>query len=54
MEDILEMEEEIINVYVLYEINDNAENIIWYYNDMPDYIKWAGRGQSVPFETDES
>ena len=54
MEDILEMEEEIINVYVLYEINDNAENIIWYYNDMPDYIKWAGRGQSVPFEKDES
>lgn len=54
MEDILEMEEDYINIYVLYEINNDAENIIWYYNDMPDYIGWAGRGSTVPFEKDES
>lgn len=48
------MEEENINIYVLYEINNTAENIIWYYNDMPDYISWAGRGSTVPFEKDES
>ena len=54
MEDILEMEEEYVNIYVLYEINDNAENVIWYYDDMPDYMGWIGRGSTVPFEKDES
>ena len=54
MEDILEMEEENINIYALYEINNDAENIIWYYDDMPTYIKWVERGSTVPFEKDES
>ena len=54
MEDILEMEEEYVNIYVLYEINDNAENVIWYYDDMPDYMGWIGRGSTVPFEKNES
>jgi len=54
MEDILEMEEEFCNIYALYEINNNAENIIWYYDDMPTYINWVGRGHTVPFEKDVS
>jgi hypothetical protein len=54
MEDILEMEEEYENIYVLYEINNIAENIIWYYDDMPSHIGWIGRGSTVPFEKDES
>ena len=54
MEDILEMEEETINIYALYEINNDAENIIWYYDDMPSYIEWVGRGSTIPFEKDES
>ena len=54
MEDILEMEEENFYIYALYEINNNAENIIWYYDDMPTYIEWVGRGSTVPFEKDES
>jgi len=53
MEDILEMEEEYVNIYVFYEINNNVDNIIWYYHDMPDYIGWLGRRSSVPFEKDE-
>jgi hypothetical protein len=51
MEDILE---ENIYIYALYEINNDAENIIWYYDDMPTYIEWVGRGSTVPFEKDES
>jgi hypothetical protein len=54
MEYILEMEEEYENIYVLYEINNEADNIIWYYNDMPSHIGWIGRGSTVPFEKDES
>lgn len=53
MEDILEMEEEYINIYVFYEINNNADNLVWHYNDMPDYIGWLGRRSTVPFEKDE-
>ena len=53
MEDILEMEEEYANIYIFYEINNNADNLIWYYNDIPDYIGWLGRSSSVPFEKDE-
>ena len=53
MEDILELEEEYVDIYVFYEINNNADNLIWYYHDMPDYIGWLGRRSSVPFEKDE-
>ena len=54
MYDFLEMEEENINIYALYEINNNAENISWEYTDMPTYIEWIGKGSTVPFEKDES
>ena len=54
MENILEMEKEYENIYIFYEINNNAENIIWYYDDMPAYLDRLGRGLSVPpFEKDE-
>ena len=54
MEDILEMEKDYENIYIFYEINNNAENIIWYYDDMPAYLDRLGRGSSVPtFEKDE-
>jgi hypothetical protein len=54
MEDILEMEGENMDIYALYEINNDAENIIWYYDGMPSYIEWVGRGSTVPFEKEES
>ena len=41
MKDILEMEEEYTNIYVFYEINNNADNLTWYYEDMPDYMGWS-------------
>jgi hypothetical protein len=54
MEKILEMEEDFCNIYALYEINNDSENITWEYTDMPSYIEWVGKGSTVPFEKDES
>ena len=54
MDKFLEMEEKNCNIYALYEINNDAENIIWEYTDMPTYIEWVGKGSTVPFEKDES
>ena len=48
------MEEENTNIYALYEINNDAENIIWYYDNMPTYIEWIGRDSVIPFEKYES
>ena len=54
MEDILEMEEEYTNIYIFYEINNNSDNLTWYYEDIPDYMGWFGRRSTFPLEKDVS
>lgn len=50
---ILEIEEEYADIYIFYELNNDSNNVIWYYDDMPDYLGWIGRFSTFPVEKDE-